>query len=101
MAEAPFHNRANFLRAISNLIARADAQNRGDDLDRLVQHVIDGPQEVSGLARFLYLVDEDYRSVLEAEIDAYRRWLKKKDGSADDQEVLKALLEAYRTHRGS
>ena len=101
MADAPFHTKNNFLRAVSNLIAKADSQNRGDDLDRLIEHVLDGPKEVSGLARFIYLMDDDFRGLLEGEIDGYRRWLKKKNLNSDDQEILKVLLEAYNQQRAN
>jgi len=101
MAQAPFHNRESFERAIVTLIDAADGKNRGDDLDRLVQHVLASPSEVSNLAAFVFMLDEEFRGPFQQEIEAYRRWLKKKELPSDDHAIFDGLAEIYRVKRGS
>lgn len=100
MTQAPFHNQESFERAIAALIDRADAQRRGEDLDRLVQHVMNSPGEVSDLASLLFMMDEDYRPLLTQAIDAYRRWLKTKGRDTDDDAITDALKRIYKEKRG-
>jgi hypothetical protein len=100
MAEAPFHNEESFERAIAALIDKTDAANRGDDLDRLANHVLTSTPEVSKLASLMFMIDEDFRPMVEQEVEAYRRWLKKKGKPSDDQSIYDALMAAYRRKRG-
>lgn len=98
-SSAPFHNRTQFEKAIEKLIARADEQNRGTDLDRAVGHLRRAPTDVSRLTSLLMLVDDDYRGDLKSHIDAYRRFTKQKGREADDDELLEVMEEIYRRTR--
>lgn len=100
MAEAPYHNEETFERAIAALIDKTDAANRGDDLDRLAKHVSSSPAQVSSLASLMFMIDEDFRPLLEQEVEAYRRWLKRKDRPHDDKTVYEAVIASYRQKRG-
>lgn len=99
MTQAPFHTQETFERAIGTLIDEADSRERGDDLDRLVQHALARPDGVSGLAAFLFLMDEGFRAPLQREIDAYRRWRRKKDLPAEDQDIFDVLAAVYKKKR--
>lgn len=101
MTQAPFHTRETFERVIAGMIAEADSKNRGDDLDRVVQHVLASPAEVSNLAAIAFMLDEEFRGPFQHEIEAYRRWLKKKELPSDDHAIFDVLIEIYRAKRGA
>jgi len=100
MSDAPFHNLEQFEKAIERLIEQADAQNRGADLDRLVSHLQRSPADVSRLASLLMMVDDDFRSPLKADVDAFRRFHRQKKREASDDEILKVMMKVYATKRG-
>lgn len=100
MAQAPFHNQESFERAIIALIDQVDAQNRGSDLDRVYQHLQNSPDEVSNLAKIIFMLDDDYRPLVTQAVDAYRRWLKTKGRDTDDQSIAAVILDTYRSKRG-
>lgn len=100
MTQAPFHNEDSFERAINSLIDAADEQHRGEDLDRLYQHVMNSPDEVNNLASFIFMLDDDYRPKITQAVDAYRRWCKTKGRPCDDQTIAQSLVRIYRAKRG-
>jgi hypothetical protein len=100
MTQAPFHNEDSFERAIIALIDSADEQERGQDLDRLYNHVMNSPDEVNNLASFVFMLDDDFRPRITQAVDAYRRWCKTKGRPCDDQTVARALVRIYRAKRG-
>lgn len=99
MTQASFHTRQQFERAVERMIERADAQQRGEDLDRVVQRLQTVPDAVSQLAGLLMQVDDDARPELKQHIDAYRRFLRQKGDAATDDEVLEVLLAVWRRRR--
>ncbi len=99
MTQAPFHNQESFERTVEQLMDRADEQKRGEDLDKLYRYVIDSPEEVSDLASFFFMLDEDFRALVQEAVNAYRRWLKAKGRPASDQDIAEVLLRIYRTKR--
>lgn len=99
MTQAPFHNQESFERAIAALIDRADEAHRGEDLDRVYQHVVNSPTEVSRLASAMYVLDEDYRALVVQAIDAYRRWLNMKGRPADDDAIFEVIRAIYEKKR--
>ncbi len=100
MTQAPFHTQESFERAIAALIDKADTQSRGGDLDRIRDHVANGPAEVSPLARLLFVLDDDFRPLVEQQIDAYRRWLVRKERPADDADIMQIMMKVYLQKRG-
>ena len=100
MPEISLATRAQFKKAIGKLIDDAVAQNRGDDLDRLVRHLERTPEDVSRLANLLLLVDDDARPALKSQIDAFRRFSGQKGHPSDDDAILEVLVEVYRARRG-
>jgi len=99
MSQAPFHTRTQFEKAVERLIEQAVAQNRGDDLDRLVGHLQSSPPDVSRLASLLMMIDEDYRPQLKADVEAYRRFVKQKGRDATDEEIVQVLVGVYNAAR--
>jgi hypothetical protein len=97
--ESPFQSRTQFEKAVTRLIADAKAQNRADDLDRLVAHLERTPADVSKLASLLLLVDDDVRPELKQSIDAYRRFVHQKGRPIDDDAILAVLREVYERER--
>lgn len=97
--ESPFQSRTQFEKAVARLIADAKAQNRADDLDRLVAHLERTPADVSKLASLLLLVDDDVRPELKQSIDAYRRFIHQKGRPIDDDAILAVLREVYERER--
>ena len=100
MPEISLATRAQFKKAIGKLIDDAVAQNRGEDLDRLVRHLERTPEDVSRLANLLLLVDDDARPALKSQIDAFRRFSGQKGHPSDDDDILEVLVEVYRARRG-
>ena len=96
----PLHTPESFARALVGLIEQVDGQERGADLDRVYKHVMGSPGEVSRLASLLFVLDEDYRRLLEDHVGAYRRWLAKKEQPAGDDDIFSVMIATYRTHRG-
>jgi len=96
---APFQNLSQFEKAIEKLIARADDQNRGGDLDRVAEHLRRTPESVSRLTSLLMLVDEDFRGDLKSNVDAYRRFTREKGREAGDDELLAVMEGIYRRMR--
>lgn len=101
MSQASFHTFAQFEKAVERLVSDADAQNRGGDLDRLVEHLKKSPTGVSRLASLVMLVDEDFRGPLKAEVDAYRRFASQKGREVGDDEIVDAMLVVYERVRGA
>lgn len=100
MAQAAFHTQESFERALAALIDKADAQARGADLDRIRTHIEAGPAEVSPLARLLFVLDEDFRTLVEQHIESYRRWLTRKGQPAADADIFAVMLSVYQRKRG-
>ena len=99
MTQAPYHNRAQFERAVERLIGETDRQNRGQDLDRMVQHLQKSPGDVSRLASLLMMVDDDFRADIKAEVDAYRRFEEQKGRDGGDDAILVVMEQVYRRVR--
>ena len=97
---AAFHTRDSFERAIAALIDKADAQERGADLDRIQTHIEQGPAEVSTLARLLFVLDDDFRPLVEQHIESYRRWLARKGDPASDDDIFGVMFAVYCKKRG-
>jgi hypothetical protein len=101
MPRSPYHNRESFIRAVDRMLARADCEGRGEDLDRVVAHVVRKPREVSSLASLMLLLDEDYRLLLQDEIDAFRRWGKQKGQHLSDDDIFAVMMTTYEGRRSS
>ena len=100
MTQAAFHNQESFERAIGVLIEQADAQNRGQDVDRVYKHFSNRPAGVSDLASLLFVIDEDFRPQVTQAVEAYRRFLKTKGRPAEDKDIAEAILRVYKAKRG-
>lgn len=99
MTTTPYHNKESFARAMARLMARADSEGRGEDLDRVVTHLNRKPREVSALASLMMLLDEDYRLLVHDEIEAFRRWGKQKGQTLHDDEIFAVMMAIYEVHR--
>ncbi len=97
---APVHNRAQFEKAIERLIVAADQANRGEDLDRAVAHISTKPSDVSPLAAFVMVIDDDVRPDLSAAIDAFRRFKEQQGAAVDDDAVIEIMRAVYGRIRG-
>lgn len=95
MTDVSLATRAQFAKAVTRLIDDAIAQNREDDLHRLVRHLERTPSDVSRLASLLLLVDDDVRPALKTQIDAYRRLETQKGRDASDDAILSVLRDVY------
>lgn len=100
MSYAPYRNRETFERAIEILIEKADEQNRGADLDRVYAHVRNKPPEVGTLAGLMFVLDDDFRAKVSHEVEAFRRWLVRKDQPATDDDIASVMEAVYRRKRG-
>ena len=100
MSHAPYRNKESFERAIEALIDKADAQNRGADLDRMVDHLRHKPAEIGTLASLMFLLDDDFRPLGAHEVDAFRRWLGQKKQPSSDEDIASVVNAVYRRKRG-
>lgn len=92
---AAVHNRAQFEKAIERLIVSADQANRGEDLDRAVAHISGKPSDVSRLAAFVMVIDDDVRPELSGAIDAFRRFKEQQGDPVDDDQVIEIMRSVY------
>ncbi|MFT6395387.1 MAG: hypothetical protein ACJAYU_000129 [Bradymonadia bacterium] len=92
---AAVHNRAQFEKTIERLIVAADQANRGGDLDRAVTHIAGKPLDVSRLAAFVMVIDDDIRPELSAAIDAFRRFKGQQNDPVDDDQVIEIMHAVY------
>lgn len=99
MSTTPYHNYESFDRIVEQLVAKADDEGRGDDLDRLVVYVGESPKQVSPLGSFMMMLDEDWRLSLQSEIEAFKRWGKQKGKEISEGEILDRMLKVYKNRR--
>ena len=100
MTKAPYHNQESFERAVGGLVDKADAQNRGADLDRVYRYVVNRPAEVNKLATIMFTLDDDFRPLVTQAIDAHRRWLQQKGRPSGDDDIAATMLRVYQRKRG-
>ncbi|MCA9562440.1 MAG: hypothetical protein KC561_03080 [Myxococcales bacterium] len=101
MTTTPYHNKESFLRATKKLIDQAQRQGRADDLDRVVSHLTDAGGPLNQLGQLMILLDEDWRLMLQTEIEAYRRWHSQKGHEIADEQIMREMFSAYQEVRGS
>ena len=79
-------------------VERTDAANRGRDLDRLVSHVREAPEQVSPLVSLLLLIDDDMRDEVECLVDTFRAAAAP---TLDDVAIVALMMVVYRDARAT
>ena len=93
-----------FRQKIKALLAEAEASGRSEDVDRVVAHIDSSaaPDELSPLAKLMFVIDQEYQLPLQEALDGYRRWYEKKHGgSAPEAEIVAMMREVYDAARAA